>query len=544
MVSEPSPSKPPAMAPVGARLGTRRLSLLLPPCVYAAAALYFALASAYSFHDFPLDDAWIHRVYSQSFAYGHGFQYNHGGPQEAGSTSPLWAIVTAPAHWLEPHGVQAVVLAVKAITLLLGCVALFAVVRIAQDVTGARTAGVIAGVLFATDPLLLFSTLSGMENVLLVAVWLCGTRAYVAGQRRCSLAWFSLAPVCRPEATILLPLWLVGLWGIERRQRPTAEDHCAWLAAFVPLAVWSLFCHMANGHWLPTTFYIKAMPFRLGLQELARTWEILTLHGYASLSVFVFGLAVLSGWAIARRDAKALALWWYLVLAPLLYAIGVGGSRPVSRMGYYWTRWIDPASLILTAAFCVACGIMFAAARDGGRALIRRGPVGLTTAQWCLGGVGAVTACWLASVAPRFVESFANRRSQLASDARAIHLINVRAGEWIRDHTAADARIAVNDAGAIRYVGDRWTLDLMGLNNAAIAFEQPGDRNGVDWLAVFPSWFAGSPMFQYFEARQAFEIPLAEYTVCPCPGQTRIVIFQKTGAPAPADAPAQGAHAK
>jgi hypothetical protein len=518
-------------------LSTSGLSWLLPVCVYAAAVLSFALASPYSRHDFPLDDAWIHRVYSQSFAYGHAFQYNHEGPQEAGSTSPLWAIVSAPAHWLDPRGVDAVVLAVKAIALLLGCVALYAVVRIAQDVAGSRSAGAIAGVLFGVDPRLLFSTLSGMENVLLVAVWLCGTRAYMARQRGRSLAWFSLAPVCRPEATILLPLWLVGLWWLGRRQRPTAADHCEWLLAFAPLAVWSLFCHMANGHWLPTTFYLKATPFHLGRQEVERTWEILTQYGYAGLGVFVFGLAVLSGWAMARRDFKALGLWWYLVFAPVLYAVGVGGTRPVFPTGYYWTRWIDPASLILTAAFCIACGIMLAAARDVGRAAIRRSTTELSAARWCLGGLGAVTVCWMAGGAPRIVESFANRRSQLASDSRAIHLINVRAGEWIRDHTPTDAHVGVNDAGAIRYIGGRWTLDLMGLNSADVAFEHLSDRDAVDWLAVFPSWFAESPTFQYFqqyyEARQAFDIPLAEYTVCHCPGQTRVVILQKKVAPAP-----------
>jgi hypothetical protein len=49
--------------------------------------IIFFAANPFSLLDFPLDDAWIHRVYSQSFAQGHGFEYNSGQP-EAGSTSP------------------------------------------------------------------------------------------------------------------------------------------------------------------------------------------------------------------------------------------------------------------------------------------------------------------------------------------------------------------------------------------------------------------------------------------------------------------------
>ena len=59
------------------------VAFALPLVLFLAASAYFLAASAHSRYDFPLDDAWIHRVYSRSFAQGDGFAYNPG-EQEGG----------------------------------------------------------------------------------------------------------------------------------------------------------------------------------------------------------------------------------------------------------------------------------------------------------------------------------------------------------------------------------------------------------------------------------------------------------------------------
>ena len=102
------------------RVTRESLLLLFPLLIYAAAVARFATFSPFATSDFPLDDSWIYQVYARSFAYGHGFAYNDG-LQEAGGTSPLWILMTAPAHWLSPlGGTPAAVLGVKAIGVLLG----------------------------------------------------------------------------------------------------------------------------------------------------------------------------------------------------------------------------------------------------------------------------------------------------------------------------------------------------------------------------------------------------------------------------------------
>jgi len=144
----------------------------------------------------------------------------------------------------------------------------------------------------------------------------------------------------------------------------------------------------------------------------------------------------------------------------------------------------------------------------------------------------AVAILGLVVCIPAFARSFQDRRTRLITDSQAIDRINVAAGLWIREHTPPSAIIGVNDAGAIRYFGERTTVDLLGLNNQDVAFGRVGPAEALiqnDWLAIFPSVFARQKALidVYFEPVTVFQIPLAEYTICDCPGQTTKAIYKR-----------------
>jgi hypothetical protein len=133
---------------------------------------------------------------------------------------------------------------------------------------------------------------------------------------------------------------------------------------------------------------------------------------------------------------------------------------------------------------------------------------------------------------PSLYSSTKNRRDRLISDSRAINIINVQTGKWVNHNTPINITIGVNDAGAIRYFGKRKTIDLMGLNNSDIAFGNLSFSNALetsDWLAIFPSWFEQREfeILSTFKTVKAFSIPLKEYTICNCPGQTTKLILKK-----------------
>jgi hypothetical protein len=134
---------------------------------------------------------------------------------------------------------------------------------------------------------------------------------------------------------------------------------------------------------------------------------------------------------------------------------------------------------------------------------------------------------------PRFERTMRDRRSHLATDSRAISIINVQMGKWLHDNTPPDAVIGVNDAGAIRYFGGRKTIDLIGLNNFEIARGTLSRLDAIeqcDWLAIFEGWHPPATPADFqseFEVRHVITIPLEEYTICPIEAQTVKVAMQR-----------------
>ena len=489
----------------------------------------FAAAPAARF-GFPLDDAWIHRVYARSVAAGRGFAYNPS-RAEAGATSPLWVIVSAPAHWLAPLGTEAVVMAVKSLGAVLTTAALASTGSLAAALTGRWEAGWLAALVFALEPRLLFAALSGMETPLLLALWLGGLSAALRGRPRRALLFASLLPLARPEGALLLAAWPLVLPPDFKGGRSAGRLQ-RWAWAWIPAALWVAVCLRTTGHPLPNTFYLKARKPHLGLAELRTAFEILTGAGFgvapaAWLALAALGLGCRRGLGRGRRRVVATGLLGF----PCLYVLAVAATRRLVPAGYYWTRWLDAPALVLAAGSVV--GFVLAVVRPEqllpaagldppGTSRSRQRPAGLVRA-------GAVLAA-LASVPP-VAASFRERRARLASDARAVQLVDVRAGRWVAAHLPPGAALATNDAGAVRYFGNRWTLDLMGLNHADLAFGRRSRRelmasHSIRWLLVFPSWFAGSPLLAGFVPRRAFGVPAAEYTVCPCPGQNELVLFE------------------
>jgi hypothetical protein len=78
-------------------------------------------------------------------------------------------------------------------------------------------------------------------------------------------------------------------------------------------------------------------------------------------------------------------------------------------------------------------------------------------------------------------------------DAMQVHL-----GRWAAAHTPREARLGLNDVGAIAYVSRREVVDLMGLVTPAIIPYRRDGEAGVlryleracpDYLIIFPAWF-------------------------------------------------------
>jgi hypothetical protein len=488
---------------------------LVPIAVYVASIAVFVAWSPLNLTAFPLDDAWIHRVYARAFAHGDGFAYNPG-EQTTGFTSPLWVLITAPVHWLEPLGIRAPVVGVKVIGAVLGALTVGASYRIAAHASRSVWPAVVAATAVACQPVLAFSVLAGMETVLLLALWAWLVVAIQERRFSRGAILLGLLPVARPEGIVLGAVAVVAVAIAHRRELRAALRTraaivgLAWM--IVPTLLWIVYCLIVSGHPLPATYYLKARGAMTG-EALANLGTLLTEHGLTrSLPLVVIGASALV-WTVRARPAVAL-----FGGGSLLFVVAILATRTFSLTGYYWTRWTDPGVLGFTSASMIAV------------ALAANALVSSTVRQqirWIASGAVAVVVLF---AVPGLVRSMDGRATRFASDASVIERMNVAPGRWISEHVPAGDVVGVNDAGALRYFGERETIDVFGLNNLDVAFKRvPSETIAarLDWLAAYPVVTSTLATLVRFKTVMTFQVPLDEYTICVCPEQTLIAISQR-----------------
>ena len=487
----------------------------LPYMLFLTGVIFLA-SNPFSLLDFPLDDAWIHRVYSQSFAFGNGFEYNPG-QQEAGSTSPLWSILTAPVHWFQFLGNDFIVILVKLTGILLCLASIRATFLIGNRLSLERIAW-IGAVVLALDPRMPFSALSGMEGPLVVALWLWSAYALLTKRPWTACALVSLTPTARPECLAVLPFFTLAFALTAVLERWRLKHWFALMLLPVPMLLWSLFCLHANGRWLPTTFYMKAGSFSLAFELIRMTWDSIQFRGiFPAAVVIILLLPTVANLAVRQRGEFGTILL-LLAIAPGAYIFGVVCGRSFLFDGYYWTRWVESPALILTAC----AGIGLALFLSNMKHLL---PFSRTQ---CIARITAILI--IITALPFMALSFKEQRHHMVNDSRNIHMINVRAGKWLYENTDTVVVVAINDAGAIRYFSQRKCIDLIGLNNADIAFSRGIDDavRKSDWVVIFPVWFNGATFFEHLKIIQTFSVPPDEYTICRNKGQSVMVVYRNT----------------
>ncbi|MEM9072953.1 MAG: hypothetical protein AAGE52_30895, partial [Myxococcota bacterium] len=387
--------------------------------VHGAAVIAYLASGEYALGVFPLDDAYIHQVYAEGIAYGDGFAYNPGVPA-AGITSPLWAVLLAPFHGAGGMSV----FGTKILGSLLVVLSAWLADRWMQT-TSAPSFGRLAGTLIALDPPLVFAGLSGMEVPLAVALILGTLLALHHDRIRIAGVLLAAAVLTRPELALL---WLV--LAVHHR----THDKRAWIWAppAIALVLWSGWCLHAANTLLPTTFYAKH-----GAQGPVAQWMdaprvLLSLGGGPVLSLVGFPLALLGAWRWKRLDVSGA-----LPIGLAVLTLGLVWAHDVREIDFYWSRYALVARPLLLL-------LVVAAVASLPKRLL---PVAALALLVSLGIAHATAA------------------NEYAENCRNIAELNLAAAAWIRSHSEEADWIASGDAGAMRAVGGRRVVDLVGLND-------------------------------------------------------------------------------
>ncbi|MEK6845575.1 MAG: hypothetical protein AABY26_02355, partial [Nanoarchaeota archaeon] len=83
--------------------------------------------------------------------------------------------------------------------------------------------------------------------------------------------------------------------------------------------------------------------------------------------------------------------------------------------------------------------------------------------------------------------------------------------------------IYVNDAGAIKYFGERYTIDIVGLNNHQWLFAKEVEQI-ADYVIVFPWVLSPAQKKQY---HPIYSVRSKNYTICECPQEEMVVYVPK-----------------
>jgi hypothetical protein len=459
----------------------------------------------------PLDDSFIYLQYARGIAEGHPFVYTTGNAPTTGATSLLYPLLLVPPHVLR-LGEDAAIgwsLALGAAGYLLSALLMLRLGRLLGGPVGAG----LSVALFLLVPHLLWGYMSGMEIALYGTVLLATLHAYLRERREGRFGatrwWLFALAGSRPEGAILAGVFGLAMF-LDRRRASRSPGGPRLLAPstllpFAAAALPFLVTLALSGSIEPTSAQAKSIladPNPVSRAQLLReTPRIWARIGLLYLSLLPTDQnEILPGFVIA--GGLGLLLFAALTFAPrrrswddgrILLALLPAGIV-VNSIPYFWFvhlyRYQQGIYPLVLLAF--ACGYgRLAAALDG------RVP---RAASVALGA--AVAAAPLLLWAPGLLSDQRRIPRFYALNCENILHQQVRTGRWIDANLPRDAVVALNDAGAIAYYGNRSTVDLVGLTTAGLArayrsgigclYEAlrrlPPDRL-PDYFAIYPEWF-------------------------------------------------------
>jgi hypothetical protein len=483
-----------AAAPPWASESVARAVLFAVPVVLAFVWVRIQLAT-HGEIGFPLDDSYIHFQFARNLGTGHGFAFNPDEPTP-GATSPLWVAFLGL--------LRAVGFSVPATAVVIGVAFTGVAGVLANDV--ARKAGwsrwtaFLAGLATVMSGRMTWGAISGMEIALATLTGVAVVRAQqsnLEGIQRGALLGLlvGLAGTARPEMMLLAPMVLaLEVWRDRRRVFVVAA---AFVPAFVLIASpYMVFCLATTGRPLPNTYYIKSL-IELANDPSLPKWRASYLPlawTFAAYDNPAFGLLLLPGilvWAWRRDPRSALVALWPVVFC--IYAL-IAYPRHFSLSRY--TIPLVPFYALLSMAALEA-----------------------TLARWTRPAVrraGIVIASVLV-IGASLLSQINIQRIHLANVDNILKM-HVAIGRWVAQHTPPEARIALNDVGAITYIGQRYCIDTVGLvSSDRVTFTLDEWRahghshpdallprylqlKRPDYCILFPSWYPAlvqEPWLQY-----------------------------------------------
>ncbi len=410
-----------------------------------------------------------------------------------------------------------------------------ALYRLALYLGFSRGLSFFAGIALLGTGRFVWAGASGMEPCAFAFPMLLCLRSHLADRERGAPGLLTallagLASCVRPEGYLLYLVLLTDhtlaydpatkKFGFDFRPWPKARSVAAVALFAILIAPYILFCLSTNGRLFPNTYYAK-------------------LHE----QFITFPMAYL---AMAYRGL----FWESKLWLALLAAVGVGWQMVWSYRGEGGERfahfrrarvlWLWPVGFLSHSALFnpsllphfqrylmpfIPLVVLFAVIGIGGVLRVPNLPrLQAPERSFRISIVVGAIAISLAMIPLRIVPW----TDLLVRCVDNTNKQQVAVGKWIRDNTPPDAVVALHDAGAIAYYGERRIIDMLGLTTTGImeiiygrrdvpAFGSPEILNYVrerepEYIAVYGEWYG---IFYYHSEsfEKVFEADLGQDNV-------------------------------
>ncbi|MEN6371444.1 MAG: hypothetical protein ABFD64_05460 [Armatimonadota bacterium] len=447
---------------------------------------------------FPLDDSWIHSQLARNMAEGNGMVYNPGHP--VSSTTILYTLLLSAAFKIAVSPViDSIVLG-----LCLHAAASYLIYLIARRLSISNFVAILAALLFASTPRLIWGAIGGMEVPLYVFLvtlgiyhhllyrWDDTPRAYL------STFWFGLSTLARPECGMFIVLALIdrGISALRNHNLACCLKTVPFniLIAALPVIPWGIFNWSYSGHLLPPSFYAKVSAFPDLATRASVFWNYIDQAARVVINDnAMLAISAVIGMIICIRRAFSSKADGELLL-PLAYfgiPTAVGQFSAILKTGVQLIGQIGRYSGYLVPLFI----LMGAVGLDEVFKLLLRCSrflrLAVITAVIVLGfGLSVSNNYALATIYGRQVQN--------------INGMQVNIGKWAAK-LPPGTQIACNDAGAIAYFSRQPVIDTVGvINPEVIPYVrecserdediQPGlwkylSERKPEYLIIFPSWY-------------------------------------------------------
>lgn len=512
----------------------------------------------------PLDDAYIHFQFSKNIAEGKGFSFNPNNPTP-GSTSPAWTLLLTLFYILYSNHL----IIAKFLSALFYILAGISTYFLSKEILKNKKLALCASIFTLLSGRLAWSALSGMEVTLFT--FLLILFLYFNLKKKSPIiqsTTLGIASAVRPEGYIIFAFFMLSEIYKAIKLRKISKSFIidifiAGLTYLSLIAPYFIFSYIHTGSLLPNTFRAQSTSsydilFRLklaGLYLLRYAYLVFIDNPVLALGI-PFGLYFIFK-TIKEKNYKYLMILSISIGFPLVASFSAPNLRHHGR----YTMPFIPMYIII--GFMGLCNYL----RDKIENKIKHPAINLVFILLLVyiyqmlditlpGGylfIGVIVIFLLytayklfrdklgSSINISFVKTsldlyiflsliftFLLYSSWVKTYCRNVKNINdmhAHLGNWVSENSQKDDLIALNDIGAITYISQRETIDLVGLTSPEVLERINGltkdEREEPlwdlilekqpDYIIIFPSWYP--EISSKDELEEVYRVKLVDYSI-------------------------------